>query len=80
MFADQTTPEQRLQRFYLPYWVRAVICPKGGEAEFEIILGQPKGTYLAEDLEDGAEQRDGGNEDGGRGEGPQGAGPQEVGP
>ena len=39
------TEEERKQRFFLPHWIRTVICPRGGGTSFEHYGGQPEGFY-----------------------------------
>ena len=41
----KVTEEERLQRFYLPHWIRTVVCPPGGGTTFEHYGGQPEGFY-----------------------------------
>lgn len=53
----RVTDEEKLQRFYLPHWIRTVVCPRGGGTKFEHFLGQPEGFYEApEDYEDDAKE------------------------
>lgn len=39
------TEEERQQRFFLPHWIRTVICPRGGGTSFEHYGGQPEGFF-----------------------------------
>lgn len=39
------TEEEREQRFFLPHWIRTVVCPRGGGTSFEHYGGQPEGFY-----------------------------------
>ncbi|MCJ1346699.1 hypothetical protein MMC31_004917 [Peltigera leucophlebia] len=53
LICPRVTEEEKLQRFYLPHWIRTVVCPRGGGTEFEHFFGQPEGSYEApEDIED----------------------------
>lgn len=52
----RATAEEEMQRFFLPHWIRTVICRKGGSGVvFRHVGGQPEGSYEADDLEDNAE-------------------------
>lgn len=39
------TEEEIEQRYFLPHWIRTVICPRGGGASFEHYEGQPEGFH-----------------------------------
>lgn len=41
----RATEEERKQRFYLPHWIRTVVCPRRGGTTFEHYEGQPEGFY-----------------------------------
>ncbi len=52
----RVTPEEEMQRVFLPHWIRTVICRKGtGGAPFKHIGGQPEGSFEADDWEDDVE-------------------------
>lgn len=52
----RVTPEEEMQRVFLPHWIRTVICRMGsGGAAFQHVGGQPEGSYEAEDWEDDVE-------------------------
>lgn len=52
----RVTPEEEMQRVFLPHWIRTVICRKASRgAAFKHIGGQPEGSYHAEDWEDDVE-------------------------
>lgn len=47
------TDDERLQRYYLPHWIRTFVCPRGGGTVFEHYGGQPEGFYeTPEDYEE----------------------------
>ena len=47
-----------MRRFYLPHWIRTIVCPRGGGTRFEHFLGQPEGFYEApEGYEDDAKEK-----------------------
>lgn len=49
----RVTPEEEMQRVFLPHWIRTVICRKGGGgAAFEHVGGQPERSYETENWED----------------------------
>lgn len=41
----EVTEEERKQRFFLPHWIRTVICPRGGDNSSEHYGGHPEGFY-----------------------------------
>lgn len=58
LVCPQVTEEEKLQRFYLPHWIRTIVCPRGGGTRFEHFLGQPEGFYEApEGYEDDAKEK-----------------------
>lgn len=58
LFCGQVTSEKKIQRFYLPRWIRTVICPKGGRTKFEHLLEPWEEPCYAEDLDDYTEDED----------------------
>lgn len=58
LLCAQVTQEEKVQRFYLPHWIRTVLCPRGGVAKFRHFLGQPGGWFVAEGEEGDAEEAD----------------------
>ena len=56
LLCAQVTQEEEMQRFYLPHWIRTVLCPRGGSAKFRHFLGQPGGWFVAEGEEGDAEE------------------------
>lgn len=54
------TEEEREQRFFLPHWIRTVVCPRGGGTSFEHYGGQPEGFYeTPNDYEEPVKERAG---------------------
>lgn len=43
------SPEELVNRYYLPHWIRTVVCPRRGGAIFTHFLGQPEGSFEPED-------------------------------
>lgn len=54
-----------VQRYYLPHWIRTVVCPRRGGAMFTHFLGQPEGSFEPENEVSDSEDRDSGAEDSG---------------
>lgn len=55
---EPVTWEEQVERFYLPRWIRTIICPKGGGARFEHLLEPWGEQYYGHGLEDNAEEGD----------------------
>lgn len=56
LLCAQVTQEEKVQRFYLPHWIRTVLCPRGGAAKCRHFLGQPGGWFVAEGEKGDAEE------------------------
>lgn len=61
----QVSTEELVQRYYLPHWIRTVICPQEGGEIFTHFLGQPEGSFEAEGEVSDSEDGDSGAEDSG---------------
>lgn len=49
----RVTPEEEMQRVFLPHWIKTVICRKGtGGTSFRHVGGQPEGSYEPDNWED----------------------------
>lgn len=59
LVCPQVTEDEKLQRFYLPHWIRTIVCTRRRGSRFEHFLGQPEGFYEApEEYEDDAKGDD----------------------
>lgn len=58
-------PEELVQRYYLPHWIRTVVCPRREGAKFTHFCGQPEGSFEPEDEGSDSEDGNSGAEDSG---------------
>lgn len=59
LVCPRATEDEKLQRYYLPHWIRTVVCPRGGGTRFEHFLGQAEGFFEGpEDYDNDAEEED----------------------
>lgn len=59
----KVSPEELVQRYYLPHWIRTVILPQGEGATFIHFLGLPGGSCEAEGQVSGSETGNSGVDD-----------------
>lgn len=67
LLCDPETWEERVERFYLPRWIRTVICPKAGEAKFEHLLEPWEKWFYDQGLENDNHEKEDTEDEGNEG-------------